>query len=372
MSMFLYSSTETAFASNGLGSMVDAVEAQVYEELNGQFELTVRYPVTGRLFDKIELDGYITARPGPGRALQPFRIYRITRPMGGIVTIYGRHLAYNLTKYVIMGFWSASAAGAINLLNTGGYIRPENCPFTFWTNVEKEAVLINGVPQAVWTVMGSGKGCVLDVYGGEYEFDGYNVNLHQQRGADRGLTIRYGKNLRNFQMDENIANMYNGIVPYYWKDGVAVHIDGWQLMAEGSWTEAKLMPVDLTDWFDAEPTPEMLLVAAQLWLAENGIGVPETSMTLDFIQLSQTEEYKSLAVSERVELGDTVHVYYPQLKVTAAARVVATRYNPILDRYKAVTLGSIKPTLATTIAKGSRSIYALQHPGGLAQGATAE
>lgn len=357
MSMFLHSSTETAFLSNGLGSLRDAIDAEVYEELNGQFELTMRYPVSGFLFSKISTDCYITAKPNPVSKPQPFRIYRITKPMGGIVTVYGRHMAYNMGKIIAQPFIPTDAKGAMQLIKEKAV--PE-CPFTFQTDLDKEGIMLVMRPTDLWTILGSSEGAVLDVYGGEYEFDGYAVMLHQRRGADRGVSVRYGKNLRSLEQDENVANVYTGVYPFWAKDDVFVQLPELYVSAEGNYPEQKLLPLDLSDQFEEAPTEDDLRAAASAYILTHDVGKPEISLTVDFVPLEQTEDYKGMEDVQQVLLGDTVGVYFPQLGVETSARAVATRYSPILGRYKNVTLGTVKPTVASTVAQTKSGLERLE------------
>ena len=96
MNPILYPSTETQFDTNGLGALADAVRCVVTEERNGLFELEMDYPVTGLHYAEIALRCLILAKPNPVDDAQPFRVYRITRPMNGVVTVYAQHLSYDL------------------------------------------------------------------------------------------------------------------------------------------------------------------------------------------------------------------------------------------------------------------------------------
>ena len=348
MSLILYPNNETAFDTNGIGILSDVVDDEVYEELNGQYELTVKYPVTGIHFSDIVADAYITAKPNPVSDPQPFRIYRITKPMKGVVTIYARHIAYRNNKIVVSPFTAVSAVSALQGLKNNAVI---DCPFEFWTDKTTEATMNVEVPKAIWTLLGGSQGSVLDTYGGEYEFDKYTVKLHNRRGADRGMTIRYGKNLADLKQDENIANVYTGVYPY-WKgtDGTLVQLPERYINGPGTYHEDKILPLDLTEKFEEQPTEEQLREAAERYISANDIGKPDISWTVEFVQLEQTEEYKGRAILERVLLGDTVSVVFPLLNVDVSARAVAARYKPSLGRYKNITLGKVKSNMATTMA----------------------
>ena len=110
MKPVLYSSTETEFTSNGLGVLNDCVSAVVREERNGVYELTMEYPADGIHFSDISARCIILAKPNPTDSPQPFRIYRITKPIGGIVTIYAQHISYDLSGVAVSPFSSNTLA----------------------------------------------------------------------------------------------------------------------------------------------------------------------------------------------------------------------------------------------------------------------
>lgn len=92
--MVLFPSGATAFETQGLGSVVDAISCNVHEVLNGEYELEMQYPITGTQYGNLQNRRIIFSKHDPYSEPQPFRIYRITRPMNGIVTIYARHVSY--------------------------------------------------------------------------------------------------------------------------------------------------------------------------------------------------------------------------------------------------------------------------------------
>lgn len=354
MSLILYPPNETAFDSNGIGILADATDSEVYEELNGQFELTVQYPVTGSHFSEIVTDAYITAKPNPVTDPQPFRIYRITKPMKGIVTIYARHMAYRNNKIVVAPFTAVSVTSALQGLKNKAVT---DCPFEFWTDKTTEAQMSVPVPKDIWTLLGGSQGSILDTYGGEYEFDKYTVKLHNRRGADRGVSIRYGKNLTDLKQDENVANVFTGVYPYWVNaDGNLVQLPERYISGPGTYTEDKIKPLDLSQEFETAPTEDQLRTRAERYIVDNDIGKPDITWTVEFVQLEQTEEYKGKALLERVLLGDTVSVVFPLLNVDVSSRAVAVRYKPLLERYKSITLGKVKSNLAKTIVRQEQEI----------------
>ncbi len=354
MRPILYDEFETEFASNGIGVLADTTDVTVEQSLNGILELTMKYPITGAHYSSIAQRSVILSSVDPISQTQPFRVYRITKPSKGIVTIYARHISYDLMGIVAVPFTANTADEALQNMAASA-VTP--CPFSFWTDKSTAVKLSSAVPKSIWNLLGGSEGSILDVYGGEYEFDRYAVKLWARRGADRGVSIRYGKNLTSLEQDENIANCWTGVYPYWLgQEGDLVQLPEKYILADGTFSHTKIMPLDFSAEWDEAPTEAQLRSRAQRYMADNDIGTPKVSITVEFISLEQTEEYKDIALLERVLLGDTVHVIFPKLGIDATARVVKAKWKPLLDRYDHVTIGSVKSSLVSTIVKQEQEL----------------
>lgn len=354
MKPILYTADRTSFDDNGLGILSDAVSCKVTRELNGQYELEMRYPVEGIHYGEIALRSILRASASPDAVLQPFRIYRITPAMGGVATIYARHVAYDLGGYVVAPFAAADAPSAVAGIKS--HALPAGMPFelsTDKTTVESMAVT---VPTSAWALLGGQQGSLLDVYGGEYEFDGWAVRLLTRCGADRGVAVRYGKNLTDLTQDSNCASCYTGVVPY-WKDNEAI-VMAPPVYAEGDFGYTKLMPLDLSSDFEEQPTEAELQAAGAAYVKRNQIGVPTVSWDVKLALLAQASGYEDVAHLEQIYLGDTVSVHFARLGVDAKARVNKIVWDCLLERYDSVALGSVKANIAATIAGQQKEIDA--------------
>lgn len=350
----LYKSDETAFDTNGLGILTDAIDATVEEELNGVFELEMKYPVTGIHFSEIVRRSIILAEPNPISRPQPFRVYRITKPLNGMVKVYARHLAYDLKGKPVSPF-SASGA-ALTLQGFKDYSVSDHA-FDFYTDKSAAGNFSVAVPTPIWSLLGGQRGSVLDVFGGEYEFDRWSVTLLTRRGMDRGVSIRYGKNLTSFEQDENCASCCTGLYPYWTDtDGNVTELPEKVILAPGDYGYEDIRPMDFSDEWEETPTEEQLRARTEKYITDNEVGVPEVSWTVEFAALEQTEEYRGMALLERVLLGDTVHVEFPEMNVSASARAVSVKYKPLLERYEKITLGRVRSNLADTIVKQKQEI----------------
>lgn len=355
MTPILFPSDATDFTTQGLGALSAAISCTVTEERNGMYELELVYPVTGVHFAEIQDECLIYAIPSPYRSAQPFRIYRHTKPMSGKVTFYARHISYDLLDIPLNPCSAGSAGAAMVALQSNAAI---SSPFVFWTDKDTVVEWSVKVPSATRSVLGGQAGSILDVYGGEYEWDGFTVKLHQERGRDNGVVIRYGKNLTDINQDRNISNVLTGIYPY-WTDANGENLvvcDPPIINAPGTYKRTRVSPVDFSADFDEAPTPEQLKARAETYVEGNKIGVPSVSITASFVQLEQAMGYEHLALLEKVDLCDTVTVQYEELGVDATAKVVEIETDVLRGRYNKVTLGDAKSTLTDTIINQGQEI----------------
>lgn len=352
MAPILFSDAATNYSTQGIGSLADALSCYVTEELNGQYELEMTYPVTGRRFKDIKNRCLIYCKPDPYRAGQPFRIYRITKPLNGVVTIYAQHISYDLAGIPVHGFSASSLSGALSGLVSNAIITN---PFTFWTDISSDADFSVSVPSKCRSLLGGSEGSVLDTYGGEYEWDVMTVRLHSHRGQNNGVRIAYGKNLTDISQDENISNLVTGIVGY-WTSSDGEVVEGPVVNAQGTYNFSRVEPVDFSSDFEEQPTPEQLEEISRQYITKNRIGIPEVSINVSWVQLEQYSGYEGLSLLERVSLGDTVTVEFPALGVDATARVVKTKYDALRNRYDSADIGSIQANIADTIANQQQQI----------------
>lgn len=215
------------------------------------------------------------------------------------------------------------------------------------------------MPGSLRSLLGGVEGSVLDVYGGEYEWDNTTVKLHSQRGTDRGVTIRYGKNLTDLTQEESCAEVYTGVYPYWVdSDGNVTQITGNPVVnvPDGQYNFVRVLTLDVSQDIKEQPTAAQLRQAALDYIAANKVGVPKVSLTLSFAQLEQTAEYADKALLERVCLCDTVHVQFAKLGVSADASCIKTVYDVLLERYDSVELGDVRSSLANTVADMGKTV----------------
>ena len=366
--IILYDHDEEAFTSNGLGALPDAASCTVTEERNGGYEVEMEYPLTGSHFSDIQKRRILYVKPNPYDDPQPFRIYSITKPINGIVTVHAAHLSYDTSGSIVKLFPAdaGSASAAMSYLKN---FSVPSTPFTFFTNVGKSGTMSVPKPSSIRSLLGGSDGSILDTFGGEYLFDKWNISLLESRGSNRGVTIRYGKNMTDLEQEENDTDFYTGVYPFWYsesEDGglVTLSANDGIVNAPGNYDFVKIMPLDLSsedfskETTDSEgytttiekPTEAELLAAAQKYITNNKIGIPKVSLDVSFVMLAQTEEYKDFARLETVKLCDTVTVEFEKLGVKTTAKCIKTVYNVLTDKYDSIELGEPKSSLAETVS----------------------
>ena len=339
----LHQAGSTSWESFGLGALTDAVSCKVVEERNGQYELELTYPISGQHFSDLALREIILAKPNFSDNPQPFRIYKISKPLNGIVTINAQHISYDLSGYVDSAFSAVGIQSALIALTAN--CTPYPCPFTFASDMSTATGKLDVLkPTSIRALMGGADTSILKHWHGEWSYDGYACSINANRGTDRGVTIRYGKNLTSLKQEENNASVCTGIYPFWHNQDtdVTVTLPEKVVNAQGTYDYVKITPVDLSDKFDEEPTVAQLRGAADDYIEQHDIGVPDVNLTLSFVQLEE--------IKERVDLCDTVHVFFDALGISASAKCVRTEWDVLADRYSKIELGTIRTSIAGTIA----------------------
>lgn len=336
----LFEASEQTFSTMGLGALKDCLSCYVTEERNGSYELELTYPITGARFGDLEVNRIILAKANYIDQEQPFRIYKITKPLDGIVTVNARHISYDLSGYPLaVGSSVSGLANALTYINANSMVTPN--PFTIAADHSSVGTFTPSPLRSIRQWLGGVEGSLLDAFGGEWHFDRFTATLCSARGSNRGVTIMYGKNLTQLTQEESSADLYSGVIPYYYQEDSNTYVEGTKQSTGATLTPERVLALDCSDQFENTPTAGQLNSYAQRYITRSGLASPKVNLDIDFVQLDQ--------VTDRVDLCDTVTVYYSRLGITATAKCIKTVWDTLLDRYDSVTVGDAKTTLADTI-----------------------
>lgn len=360
----LFKADATDFSTFGIGTLTETLTCEVTEERNGTFECKLTYPSSGRLYNEILKDRIIKAKPNDTKAAQAFRIYKISLPINGTITIYAQHISYDLSGIGIMPFEQKATTPQLAM----DYVlqhatRPHN--FTFQTDYSAAKDFSVLQPKSIRACLGGEQGSVLNLWGGEYEWDNFDIKHHQGRGEHTDVVIEYGKNLTKFSHESEDSGVYTEVLPFAFMENedegetlitlpeITIPIENSQLLHK------KTLILDLTDSFEDGTliTETMLRDKTLSYLDSHSLAASIPTITVSFEPLWQNPEYA--AVLERLSLCDTVTIRHSVLGVTAKSKVIKTVYNTLAEKYTSVTLGSAKANLMNTIEQSTEELEKL-------------
>jgi phage minor structural protein len=360
MRPILYNANETAFETYGLGE-IDATKAQVTRERNGNYTLYIEYPASGPLAGTFKNDMRIKSDAGLRTKNQTFFISRILKDSTGILKVYAKHISHLTEKMAIRNNTNATgtaqAALAIWALNALGGIR-----FDIWSDIDLTSKTSWNIAdfKTARDVLGGVSGSILDVWGGEYEFDNTVIRLHKQLGRRSPIVLEYGRNILRAEDDQDIEGAYTSVYPYatYTPENQGTgeggatsqqvtvelpekYVDGPYI---GLYNERRVLIVDFSSNFkDKEvPTIDKLRRLAKEYAINNRLGLPKINTKIEYVDLSKTLDYKLTQILEEAELCDIVPVYYPQIGLTSEdAKLTTIVYDVLLEQNDSVEVGVI-------------------------------
>jgi len=409
MMPILYEATETAFTSEGLGRLSDALSCKVIHNLKNLYELEMEYPVNGIHYDDLTVDRIILALPESDKQAQPFRIYNVITRDITTIAVYARHISYQLNyiptscfNYLESGvsctfasalYFGASGSACAFVDMPGTLDGGEHALFHLYDSTSfgstKKTFAKSPHYRSVRDWLCGDENSATTVFGGEIDWDRWNVTFYDRLGADNHVFIRYGKNLLNLDYDTSTDSTYTGLVGEYFKEEKNTTAAA-STTSETTYyhtitsvysleTNAFLSPyaylngtsriaiIDLTSlWDDAHSgdtdasgasteTPKPTTAELNAFLSDyaakhrDELTTIPLSITVDFLDLTKTTDYEGRENLEKVSLGDTVYVQYPGMGIDIEARVAETDFDTIQEMYNTVTIGTVSTTIADAI-----------------------
>lgn len=351
----LYEKGETSFRTLGLGFLRSWIEDSigVTEERNGEFFLEGELPVGGLNVDQLAIDRLIYAAPARGMSPQPFQIRKIQKSDGAdTVRVLAHHCSYQLTEHLCKptSFRYASAQQAMNNLFGEGHMVPQidTTRWSFVSDIELSTPVqvAHLQPLSVRAILGGAEGSLVDLYGGELEWDHWTVRLLASRGRDSGKMIRYGVNMGDLSYETDVSSL---VTAYYgwWRDSETLaYKDAYIAKSNANdYAYTRVQAVDLSSVIERSdgqltPSDAEMQAALQEYVNKQDANHLTTSIKISAVP----EELQDLM------LCDTVTVVHPGYGLRQQAAVVKTVYDPIKERYKEITIGEIRKTITDTIA----------------------
>lgn len=370
MNPVLYKADERSFRTFGLGEISDAYKVTVTRERNGNYDLYIKYPVNGRFASIFKEEMKIKSDAGRRTKWQTFEINRIVKNSSEHIEIYARHISMRTSDLALKPVVKASkitAEAALRLWKdnlVGDDVFDVSSDIQTIGNISWEVDKVGSARKALGGVSGS----ILDVFGGEYEFDNNLIILHKQMGRKAPTVLEYGRNLLSVEEERLLDGNYTSIYPFARytpsSDGSSeeskeVLVTLPEHIIDSSYlrlyAQRRISLVDFSSKFDDKhpPTVEKLRALGQSYIKSNNIGAPKISTEVSYVDLSQTLDYQDFGVMEEVELCDIIPLYYPQFDITTTTeKVVKVVYDVYTDSNEEITLGTIGQSLSSSMTAG--------------------
>lgn len=375
MRPILFNKNEQAFDTYGLGEL-NVTKGTVTRERNGNYTLYSEIPANDPMVATLEKEMKLKADAGLRTKNQTFEISRIVKDSSNIVKIYGQHISHKLEYMGLVNGrpFSGSAFTALAIWHnaTIGDLR-----FDVWSDIQTtgKGVFDISKMENARQALGGVEGSILDIYGGEYEFDNMTVRLHKQLGRTAPTVLEYGRNILSAELDETIESAYTSVLPFATytpdkpegdtsdsqPDPVTVtlpenYVDS---KYKALYAHRRIKVVDFSSEFKSDskskdiPTPDKLRKIANDYMERNEIGKPKINIKIEYADLARTLDYADRGWIEEVELCDIVPVYYPQIGLTdETLKITTITYDFVNERNESVEFGDIGTNVRATMQSG--------------------
>lgn len=377
MRPILYNKNETRFDTYGLGE-IDALKGNATRERNGNYSAYLEYPASGPLASVFEKEMKFKADAGTRTKNQTFEIVRVVKDSSSTIKIYAQHISHKL-EYMSIRHGIKVSGTADLALKTWAKNLVGDYHFDTWSDIETVlpiTFLVDKMENAR-LALGGVEGSILDIWGGEYEFDNQTVRLHKRLGRRAPTVLEYGRNILSAESDESIESAYTSVVPFATytpesQEGDSRQQDPVLVTIPESYVDSKYVSmyanrrikvVDFSGEFKDEgtgeskkkdiPTPEKLKALAVKYMDNNRIGAPKINTKIEYVDLAQTLDYAERGWIEEVELCDIVPVYYPEIGITEDdAKVTKVVYDFLNDRNESVEFGMVGESIRSAMTGG--------------------
>ncbi len=351
--MIIYESNTTDFTYNGKGYLNDIISANVVDTLNGDYSLTFEYPTNAKLSEYLVEGNYVKCKVADG-SQQIFIITNVVKTFDTL-KVNAKHVFYKLLYNFLEDVYPQN-------LNCQDFLRwilshtQYNNEFTGYSNITstyKSARYVRKNP--VEAIIGDEDNSMYKLFGGELKRDNFDIYFNARIGNDEGVKLIFGKNITGININIDNTNCYTRIMPLGFDslmlpekyiDSDLINNYPFPRIAIYKFEDIKYDPEDPDAYHNLNEAYDALREKVQE-LFDAGIDKPQVNMTIDWLELSKTSQYSNYAALERVHLGDTI--YANILGVDFETRVVKTTYNPLNDTIEKFEIGTIKPTIATSM-----------------------
>lgn len=301
----------------------EATSAIIKESMNGDFVLTVKYPISDTgIYKQIKEDMLIKC---PTPVLGP-QLFRIKKPVenNDQLEITAYHITDDIMQRSVKPVQVANQTCSIALSQMVQNAKTDLGDFSFTSDIQERRTFNMTETENIYSVLLDGKHSIVSTWEGELVRDNFSLTIKKSRGENRGVVITTHKNLKSYQRSKNSQNVITRIhARSTFKPEGSEHettikvtvdsplINSYPYINEKEYENNNLKTVeDLKKWAQAKFTNE-------------GIDKVSDSIKLEAYELD----------GQIVHLGDTVNLKSLKHNVDIFKKAVAYEYDGLKEEY---------------------------------------
>jgi len=301
----------------------EATSAIVKESMNGDFILTVKYPISDTgIYKRIKEDMLIKC---PTPVLGP-QLFRIKKPVedNDQLEITAYHITDDIMQRSVKPVKVANQTCSIALSQMVQNAKTDLGDFSFTSDIQEHRTFNMTETENIYSVLMDGKHSIVGTWEGELVRDNFSLTVKKNRGENRGVVITTHKNLKSYQRSKNSQNVVTRI-----------HARS-TFKPEGSEHETTIKVTVDSPLINSYPyinekeyennnakTVEELKKWAQAKFTNEGIDKVSDSIKLEAYELD----------GQIVHLGDTVNLKSLKHNVDIFKKAVAYEYDGLKEEY---------------------------------------
>ena len=301
----------------------EATSAIVKESMNGDFILTVKYPISDTgIYKQIKEDMLIKC---PTPVLGP-QLFRIKKPVedNDQLEITAYHITDDIMQRSVKPVKVANQTCSIALSQMVQNAKTDLGDFSFTSDIQEHRTFNMTETENIYSVLLDGKHSIVGTWEGELVRDNFSLTVKKNRGENRGVAITTHKNLKSYQRSKNSQNVVTRI-----------HARS-TFKPEGSEHETTIKVTVDSPLINSYPyinekeyennnakTVEELKKWAQAKFTNEGIDKVSDSIKLEAYELD----------GQIVHLGDTVNLKSLKHNVDIFKKAVAYEYDGLKEEY---------------------------------------
>lgn len=188
----------------------EATSAIVKESMNGDFILTVKYPISDTgIYKRIKEDMLIKC---PTPVLGP-QLFRIKKPVenNDQLEITAYHITDDIMQRSVKPVQVANQTCSIALSQMVQNVKTDLGDFSFTSDIQDRRTFNMTETENIYSVLLDGKHSIIGTWEGELVRDNFSLTIKKNRGENRGVVITTHKNLKSYQRSKNSQNVITRI-----------------------------------------------------------------------------------------------------------------------------------------------------------------